>query len=161
MKKIFTSLVTATAIMGATQAIAATSGSLVITGTVAEVVSASITGNQNSFAITPGAAITLQNIGTIDINSNDPDGYTVSLSSSRDGGKLANGDNNEFVAYTVKYNGNDNIALSTSGIVVEDVTSQTQDTVSRNLTLDIAANSSLGRSAEAYSDIITVTITGK
>jgi hypothetical protein len=161
MKNTLKSLISTTMLIGSTQVLAATSGSLVITGTVTEVVSASITGNQNSFAIQPGSAIAQQNIGTININSNDPNGYTVSLSSSRDGSKLANAGNNEFIAYSVKYNSNDSINLSTSGTVVEDVTSQTQAAVARSLTLDIAANNSLGRSAEAYSDVITVTITGK
>ena len=155
--------IAAIAIIGliSSQANAATSGSVVITGTVSEVVAVSVTANQNSFSITPGVAIDNQNIAGITVNSNDQDGYTVSLSSTRDGSKLANGDGDEFMAYTVSYNGSSDISLSTSATVVETTTGQTSGALSRSLTLDIAGSQSVGRSAEAYSDTITVVIAGK
>ena len=44
---------------------AGTTGSVVITGTISEVVSVSVTANQNSFSITPGVAIDDQNLAII------------------------------------------------------------------------------------------------
>ncbi|MBT4835848.1 MAG: hypothetical protein HON94_00725 [Methylococcales bacterium] len=140
---------------------AGTTGSVVITGTISEVVSVSVTANQNSFSITPGVAIDDQNLASLSINSNDADGYTVSLSSSRNGSKLANTADDEYLTYSVSYNGGSDVSLSTTPTVVESTSTQTSGAISRGLTLDISGTESVGKSAEAYTDTVTVTIAGK
>ena len=65
------------------------------------------------------------------------------------------------MAYTVSYNGGSDVSLATSATVVETTTGQTSGALSRTLTLDIAGSQSIGRSAVAYSDTITVVIAGK
>lgn len=144
-----------------TPSLAATTGSVLVTGTVSQVVSVAVASDQNSFSVTPGVAVSGQSLANISINSNDPDGYSVSLSALRNGSRLANTNNDEFMTYTVNYGSTSNISLSTTPLVVENTTGQSSGAIVRNLSLDIAANQSVGRSAEAYKDTVTITIAGK
>lgn len=150
--------------VAASQAMAQTSAndSVTVTGTVQEVIAVTISGGAPAFNITPEVAVVDQNIGTVTLNSNDPDGYDVELTSANDGGILQNVGLDETIAYTVKYNGGSAQSLSsTPPLNVENVTTQTSGEETRTLTLGIEGSASQGRSAEAFSDTITVTITGK
>jgi hypothetical protein len=133
---------------------------VVVTGTVQSVLTISIAGGSPSFNITPEVAVTNQDLGTITINSNDPEGYDVTLKSTNTGG-LKNVAADETIAYTVKYNSGGAITLTTTAQNVENVTTQTAGAVTRTLTLDITGPASLGRSAEAFTDTITMEILGK
>jgi VCBS repeat-containing protein len=134
---------------------------VLITGTVLPVLTIAIAGGTPSFNITPEAAVTDQNLGTITINSNDPDGYDVTLESTNTGG-LKNGDADETIAYTVKYNGGAAITLVASATNVESVSvAPTDGDQTRTLTLSILGADSKNKSAEAFTDTITMEILGK
>jgi hypothetical protein len=139
----------------------AATDSVPVTATIQEVVTVAITPNANSFSVTAGTAVTDQDIATITINSNDPDGYVVTLAGSNAASVLANAAADETIAYTVNYNSTGDIGINDAGTEVEDVAAQTAGAVSRTLTLSIAADASIGRSAEAFTDEITVEIVGK
>jgi hypothetical protein len=141
-------------------ALAATD-SITVSANIQEVVSVSITGNSNSFDVTAGSAISDQDIATITINSNDADGYDVTLAGTNATSILENADTDETMAYTVSYNGGTDIGLTTSPTNVENVTAQTEGEVTRSLTLSISASESVGKSAESFTDTITVEILGK
>lgn len=138
----------------------AVTDTVLVTGTVQAVLTIAIAGGSPSFNITPETAVTDQNLGTITINSNDPDGYDVTLKSTNTGG-LKNVAADETIAYTVNYNATGGITLTTIAQNVENVTTQTAGDVTRTLTLSIAGAASLGRSAEAFTDTITMEILGK
>lgn len=139
----------------------AATDSVGVTANIAEVVSLGITPNANLFAVTAGTAVTNQDIATISINSNDPDGYDVTLSGGKATSVLANVAADETIAYTVSYAGGVATGLTTTPTNVENVTTQTAGVSDRSLTLTIAGEASIGRSAEAFTDTITVTIVGK
>jgi hypothetical protein len=140
-------------------AIAATD-TVVITGTVLPVLTIGIAGGSPTFNITPETAVTDQDLGTITINSNDPDGYDITLTSTNTGG-LKNVAADETIPYTVKFNAASAITLTTAATNVENVTTQTVGAVTRTLTLSITGPASQGRSAEAFTDTITMEILGK
>jgi hypothetical protein len=150
----------ATLYTGLSPVLAATD-SVTVTANIQEVVTVSITPNSNSFSVTAGTAVTDQDIATISINSNDPNGYDVTLAGSNATSVLENGDLDETMAYTVKYNSGTAIEMSTTATNVENVTTQTDGAVDRSLTLSIAGSESTGKSAEAFTDTITVEIVGK
>jgi hypothetical protein len=141
-------------------ALAATD-SVTVTATIQEVVSVSVVGNSNSFDVTAGTAVTDQDIATITINSNNPDGYDVTLAGTNATSVLENSAVDETMTYTVSYNGGTGIGLTSSATNVENVTTQTEGEVTRSLTLSINASESVGKSAEAFTDTITVEIVGK
>lgn len=147
-------------LVGFSNIVFATTDSVVITGTVQPVLSITIASGSPSFDITPGAAVTDQDIGTITINSNNPDGYDVTLVAANSAG-LINSDADEAIAYTLRYNGGSAITVGTSTTNVENVTSATAGAVTRTLTLSISAIETAGKSAEAFSDTITMEILGK
>jgi hypothetical protein len=125
------------------------------------VVSVSIEGNSNAFDVTAGTAVANQDIATITINSNDPAGYIVTLAGTNATSVLENAAVDETMAYTVSYNDGADIGLTTTATEVENVTTQTEGAVTRSLTLNISASESVGKSAEAFTDTITVEIVGK
>ena len=161
MKKIIKALpfIIAPVLIGAD--VNAATDTLLVTGTITEVVTVAITANSNSFAITAGTAVTDQNIATVAINSNDPDGYDVTLAGTNLTSVIKNAIADETMAYTVKYNGGTAIGLTTTATNVENVTTQTSGSVNRTFTLSIAAGESVGKSAEAFTDTVTVEILGK
>ena len=140
--------------------IAATTDTVEITATVQPIMSIGIAGGTPSFSITPETAITDQNLGTITINSNIANGYDVTLTAANSAG-LRNSPHDETIAYTVKYQGGSAITLSTGATNVENVTTQTVGAEGRSLTLSITGLESKGRSAEAFTDTITIAIITK
>lgn len=147
----------------ATQSMAATD-TVAITGTVSSVltVSADTSGGGNSFTITPGVAVTSQALATININSNSPTGYDVTLTGTHGTSVLQDSGSNT-IAYTATYNGGSAQNITTTASNVESSTSTTAGAVGRALTLDIAAGASVGKPATVggYTDTITVEILAK
>ena len=139
----------------------AATDTVLVTGTISEVVTVAITPNSNSFSVTAGSAVTDQDIATIAINSNDPQGYDVTLTGTHATSILENGGASASMAYTVKYNGGSATGVTTIATNVESSTGQTAGAVNRSLTLSIAGSESTGKPAEAYTDTITVEILGK
>ena len=143
-----------------TNLIAATD-TVLVTGTITEVVTVNITPNNNSFTITAGTAVSDQDIATIAINANAPLGYDVTMAGTNLTSILENAANDETMAYTVKYQGGSAIGLTSSPVNVENVATQTTGSENRTFTLSIAAGESVGKSAEAFTDTVTVQIVGK
>jgi hypothetical protein len=139
----------------------AATDSVLVTASIQEVVDVTVTATEASFNVTAGTAVTDQSIASIAINSNDPDGYDVTLAGTNATSVLENGAGDETMAYTVKYDGGDAIELTTTPTNVENVTTQTSGSVNRALTLSIAGSESVGKSAESFTDTITVEILGK
>jgi hypothetical protein len=150
----------ATFYTGLSPVLAATD-TVTVTATIAQVLDVTITPNSNSFSVTAGTAVTDQDIATISINSNDADGYDVTLAGSHASSTLQNSAEDESMVYTVKYDGGTAIGLNTTPTNVENVTTQTEGAVNRSLTLSIAGSESTGKSAEAFTDTITVEILAK
>ena len=163
-KSIFRSLVAGVALcLLGMQAMAATD-TVLITGTVSSVltIAADTSGGGNSFTITPGTAVTSQAIATLNINSNSPTGYTVSLAGTHATSVLQDSGTNTIV-YTVNYNGGSAQNMTTTPVTVEDTTGTTAGVVGRALLLDIGAGASTGKPATAggYTDTITAEILAK
>jgi hypothetical protein len=146
-------------VLACTVAKAATS-TVLITGTVLPVLTIAIAGGTPSFNIIPETAINDQNLGTITINSNDPEGYDVTLASTNAGG-LKNSAADETIDYTVKYNGASAITLATPTNVESVSGAPTDGNQTRTLTLSILGADSKNKSAEAFTDTITMEILGK
>jgi hypothetical protein len=163
-KSIFRSLL-AGSVLGllGTQAMAA-SDTVLVTGTVLSVltIAADTSGGGNSFNITPGVAVSNQALATLNINSNSPTGYTVTLTGTHATSVLQDSGTNT-IAYTAKYNGGSAQSITTSASTVEDTTSTTAGVVGRALTLDIAAPATVGVPATVggYTDTITAEILAK
>ena len=147
----------------AIQSMAATD-TVLVTGTVASVltVTADTSGGGNSFTITPGVAVTSQALATININSNSPTGYDVTLTGTHATSVLQDSGSNT-IAYTATYNGGSAQSITTTATNVESSTSTTSGSVGRSLTLDIGAGASVGKPATVggYTDTITVEILAK
>ena len=136
----------------------ADTGTVDVTANVEQLVTVTVTAGSNTFTVTPGSAITDQDIATISIDSNDPTGYDVTLASANES-SVVNG--TDGMDYTVKYNGGSDTVLTSAGVNVEDASSVTGGPATRSLTLSIAAAETAGRAASAYTDTITVEIIGK
>jgi len=140
----------------------AATDTLLVTGTVASVLTVAITASGNSFTITPGTAVTSQALGTITINSNSPTGYDVTLKGTHATSVLQDSGTNT-IPYTVQYNGGSATNVTSVATNVESNLGTTAGAVGRGLTLDIAANDSVGMPATVggYTDTITVEILAK
>lgn len=142
----------------------AATDTVLITGTVQSVLTVAVdtSGGGNSFTITPGVAVTSQAIGTVNINSNSPTGYDVTLTGTHATSVLQDSGSNT-IAYTATYNGGSPQNITTTATNVESSTSTTAGQVGRALTLDITAGASVGKPATAggYTDTITVEILAK
>jgi len=131
-----------------------------IIGYVMETMTISISGGEPNFLIVPEVPVSNQDIGTIAINSNDPDGYRVTLFSEL--GELVyageNGEQN--IPYTVNYAGGAPISLSTPFVVETVNNAATVGEVFRTLTLNIDGPDSKGIPSGNYTDIIFIEIAG-
>jgi hypothetical protein len=137
------------------------SDSVRIIGFVQEVMTVTVTGGNPVFNIIPEVPVSNQNIGTININSNDPDGYKVTLSSNNEGRLVSSKMPDQTIPYTVKYDNSDDIELSTAGVVMEIVNNAaTAGQVVRTLTLNINGADSKGSVSDSFSDVISVEIAG-
>jgi hypothetical protein len=131
-----------------------------VTANVLEVITVDAAGNYNTFDVTPGTAVVDQDIATITIHSNDPDGYEVTLTGTHDTSILVNAGGTQSLPYTVKYAGGTAIGITDTATSVESVTDVTGGEVERSLTLSIEADDTIGKAAVAYTDTITVEILG-
>lgn len=138
-------------------AVAATSGTLLISGTVATVYNLTITPNSDAtnLNITGGESAKL--VGQVTEQSNATNGYSIKMKSAN-GGQLVNGSNaNIKTSYKVGYSGQSSVTLSTSDQTVKTVSALTGLTsASSDVKVDVTAipNAAAG----TYSDTITVSI---
>jgi hypothetical protein len=141
-----------------------------VTGEVDPILTLAVTGS-STFKIPPGG-VTSETVASITINSNDAQGYDVTLLSANagvlDNSADASATATNSINYTVDYdNGVDAaafISLSGTATNVESVTSTTNGEASRTLNLKIAAADSAesqGNRAGLYTDVVTVELLGK
>ena len=142
-----------------------------VTGEVDPILTLAVAGSSN-FKIPPGG-VTSETVASITINSNDAQGYDVTLLSAN-GGNLDNSADADATSvntidYKVDYdNGVDAAAFisltGTAATNVESVTSTTDGEESRTLNLKIASADSAesqGNRAGLYTDVVTVELLGK
>jgi len=139
----------------------ADTGDVIVTATIQQVVAVDVTGNSNSFEVTPGSAVTNQDIATITIESNSSSGYDVTLTGTHATSVLTNTAEDASMAYTVKYNDGTATGVTTTATNVESSTGMTSGEETRSLTLSIDASETVGKAAEAFTDTITVEIAAK
>ncbi len=142
-------VITGLALLVSKPAMASSSGTVDINGTVDAVCEVSVTDLNASLDLVSGESS--KKVATIQEHCNDHQGYTVSFSSSNSG-NLRSGDGN-LVSYTVDYDGQSRQDLQRSMSLRR---SQAQFRQNRDLNVNI--DSSTTRVAGAYADTITVTI---
>lgn len=142
------------------QSLAATTGSVTITGTVpfacSIVVQAEAGANISN--LTTGA--TDLHVATVTENCNDPDGYTVTMSGTNSGnhtGLFIDSVSSDELAFTTKYN---NVSVS-SGTITDSNASSNGD-VLKNVEISYAADTTLTASvSNTYSETLNFEIAAK
>lgn len=152
-------LISAFLVLGSFSAFSATTGDLILSGSVAPTLSMAITASGNTNLDIVGGE-TAKQVATVAEHTNDADGYTISAYSVN-GGKLINDDNSSVqVAYTLKYDGGSDITLgagSGSATVVKNSGALTQ-AVNDTSAVQVSLNSYPGAPSGTYSDTVTFTI---
>lgn len=110
MKKLFA--VTALLALTTTSTFAATSGTLLLQGIVAQKVSVTVTAQSVASALNLSATQSDLKVGSVNEQSNSKTGYKLTISSANLG-KLKRTDGSEVFAYSLKYGGS-SVALSTA-----------------------------------------------
>ena len=152
--KIFAAVILACAL--AIPALADTSATLYLSGSVAKTASISVVTASGASSLnllsTPPSAIT---VGTLSEICNSTTGYTVSVQSANGGSlKGAISGNTDSVAYTLYQNGTA-VTLSATATTMITASAKTSGT-SQTLTIAYTGNSALA--ADVYSDTLTFTI---
>ena len=155
MKKIISTLLA----LGSVSAFAATSGDLILSGTVAPVLSLSVSpsGNTN-LDIENGE--TGKQVATVDEECNDPDGFTVKAYSTN-GSSLVHEDKSTLsTAYTLSYDGGPNQSLGAGPAGAISLKSSGDLTVKYSNVSNVKVNVSAYTNAPAgvYSDTVTFLI---
>lgn len=139
-------------------AVAATTGTLNLSGTVAVVSELTVNpngANNSSLDILDGEANKL--VGTTTETSNNLAGYQIKLS-SLNGGELRNtSDNNKKTNYTISFDGGATTAPSTTPTTVKNITSLgtlTTDTSEIRISVEALATAAAG----TYTDTLTLSI---
>lgn len=143
--------------LAVTSAMAASTGTLTISGTVALVNDITVTPNASATALNITGGETAKLVASVTENSNNLNGYKIKMS-SQNGGQLVNGSNSNIkTAYKVGYNGQSSVSLSTGTTDMKTVSSLTGLTsASSDVKVDVTALPSAA--AGTYSDTITVSI---
>ncbi|MBP2311040.1 spore coat protein U domain-containing protein [Azospirillum soli] len=132
-------------------AIAATTGTVKLSGTVALNCSVAVTDLNQALNLVGGESA--RQVGTVVENCNSGTGYSISISSAN-GGLLKN-ENSGSVSYRVGYDGQNNNL--TGGLSVTRSTAQFAKSVPLTVSLDANGNAIAGN----YSDTVTITIAAK
>ena len=154
-----------------TSAFAADNGAVTVQGTVSPINELTVTSQSgfNSLALTTGS--TNQTVAVVNEKNNDPDGYTVTLvsgnaqaeSSSQAQMKGADTANTTVVNYSISYGSSGSeaaVTLDSGSAVVTDASAATAEAGSnKNLLISFAG--ATWRTADTYSDTITLTIASK
>ncbi len=134
----------------ATAALANTSGSINLRGTVQSVCTISVTDSNQSLNIVGGESN--RQVGEVVENCNNGTGYNITVSSAT-GGNLRSGNNN--VAYTLRYD-TQNGPL-TSAMTVQ----RAQAEFGRRSTVGVTIPATANAIAGAYSDTLTISISAR
>lgn len=147
-----------TLFLAATAAQAASSGTLMISGTVPVVNDLAITANgtnNSTLSITGGETAKL--VANVAETSNNGSGYTVTLSSANGGQLRLASDATKKTTYQLSYNGGSYAQPSASATTVKSVSSVAALTTNTSpVRVNVAAFA--GAPAGTYSDTITLTI---
>lgn len=140
-----------------TSAIAATTGTLTISGTVATVYSITVAPNSDATNLNITGGETAKLVGKVTEQSNALNGYTINMKSAN-AGQLVNTNNNTVkTSYKLGYNGQSSVSLNANDTQVKKVNTLSGLTsVDSNVTVDVTALPSAA--AGTYSDTITVSI---
>lgn len=154
--KIATAVMTTLA-LGST-ALAASSGTLLLQGTVNvvnDIVVTANTANNTSLNITAGE--TGKNVATVTETSNNLNGYKIKISSAT-GGELRHTTNAaQKTTYKIGYDGAASVTPTVAGVVVKNVSSLTGLTTdSSDVTVDVTAYANAA--AGTYQDTLTIAI---
>lgn len=145
-----------TLLMGVTGR-AATTGSLVLSGSVPVTTSIAVSAAGSASSLDLSTTQSDLQVATVVETCNSTGGYTVTLSSANSGA-LKNG-NYGSVSYTAKYNGS-SVSLTSSGTTVTSVSSPSSTVnTSKPLTISYTGQSAGQMFAGAYTDTITLSIT--
>lgn len=156
--KILLALLATAAFLPAAQA--ASSGTLLLQGTVGMVNDISVAANgTDNVNLNILAGETAKTVGTATETSNDLNGYKIFISSST-GGELRNtADSTKKTTYKVSYDGATSVTPTVAGVQVKDVTSLSALTVAASsIAVDVTA--APNAVAGTYQDTLTVSIQG-
>jgi hypothetical protein len=154
-------LVVGFSILAASYAAAATNASIVVSGTVPDLTSITVSTASDIQNLDLSADISGKSIATVTERSNRRTGYTVTLQSAN-GGALVGVDplNADTVPYTLTYGGSP-VTFSSGTATVTDASSKTTGTgTSKNLAISVAG-ATLFPNSDTYSDTLTFTIAAK
>lgn len=155
MKKMI-KLMTATALVfGATSVMAATTGSLVLQGTVPQLVSIDVTANSNTQNIPLDQTQSNLVVGSVVESSNSNSGYNVQISSSNAGKLVHDSETSSFIAYSLTYGGSA-IDLSTTDTVEQNTAGSYE--VTKNVAIAYTGVDHKDLIEGNYSDTVTFTI---
>jgi hypothetical protein len=139
-------------------ALAASSGTLTVSGTVATVNDISITPNgSNNTTLNITAGESAKNIAAVSETSNDILGYKINLSSANAGELQNASDVTKKTTYTISYNGGSYVTPSNTPAQVKNVSSLAALTTNTSQVL-INVVAFPGAVAGTYSDTITLAI---
>ncbi len=156
MKKIALTMMSTLAL--STSVFAATSGTLIIQGTVADQYALVITPNAATYqSLNIVAGSTATNVASVAETANNLNGYKIKLSSANGGELRHTSDATKKTTYTLSYNGATAITPSTTATVVKTVTTLAGLTTN---TSAVAVNVAAYASAPAgtYQDTLTISI---
>jgi hypothetical protein len=142
--------------LATTSAFAATTGTLVLQGIVAQKVSVAVTAAAVASALDLSASQTDLKVGSVNVQSNSKTGYKLTISSANSG-KLKRTDGAEVFAYSLKYAGSA-VGLSTAAGTT--ITNSSGSVVNVNNDLNVSYT---GAAAETmvegtYQDTLTLSI---
>ncbi|WII70784.1 hypothetical protein QJS83_09960 [Bdellovibrio sp. 22V] len=155
--KQITTTVMATLALGST-AMAASSGTLLLQGTVNSVNDIVVTANgTNNTTLNILAGETAKNVGSAIETSNNLAGYKIVISSSTGGELRHTVDATKKTTYKIGYDGAASVTPTVAGVMVKNVTSLTGLTTDTSvITADVTAYASAP--AGTYEDTLTVSI---
>ena len=143
-------------LLAASSALAATTGSITIQGSVPSTVAITVTGTTGFNTLDLATNATNQQVASVVEQSNSATGYKVTLASAN-AGALKNGTIGS-VSYTAQYN-SVNVSLSTTAQTVTNTTSATAVVnVTKPLTVSFTGQAPASMMAGTYSDTLTLTI---
>ena len=150
----------------ATSVMGATSGNLGLSGSVPVILEITVNAGAGAIALTPSSNVSSASIGTVVEKCNDPDGYTVTLSSQNGVTNVANsgvlvGQNaSETLAYSLSYGGA-SVSFSEGLATVTDVATKSSADGDAKTVLIIYDGTSSNLATDTYSDDLTFTIAAK
>lgn len=154
MNKLFTALL----LLVSVTVLAAPTGTLNLSGTVAAINSLVVTPNgTNNTTLNIATGVTNLNVASVQETSNDPLGYKITLQSSNAGFLQLSTNAAIKTAYQVSYNGAAAITPTATAQVVKSVASLTQQTTATSA-VTVTSSPLANPLAGTYSDTLTIAI---